>query len=105
MGVGVWLAAVNVQYRDVRYALPFIVQLWLFATPVAYSAAIVPSEYWLLYHLNPMAGVVEGFRWSLLGTGPAPVAAVLLALAVTAVLLASGLMYFRRAERTFADVI
>jgi homopolymeric O-antigen transport system permease protein len=104
--VGVWLSAVNVRYRDVRYAVPFLVQLWLFASPVAYTAALVPAEWQPMYRLNPMVGVIEGFRWALLGEGaPPPIEAVLVSVLVTAVVLAAGLAYFRRVERTFADVI
>ena len=103
-GVGLWLSALNVQYRDVRYTLPFLTQLWLFATPVAYPASLVPAEWRWLMGLNPMAGVVEGFRWSLLG-GPAPGPLTLVAAAVAALLAVSGLYYFRRMERDFADVL
>ncbi len=106
VGVGLWLSAINVRYRDVRYAIPFIAQLWLFASPVAYSAAIIPSELWFLYHLNPMAGVIEGFRWALSASAvAAPVAEVALATVVSLFVLASGLVYFRHTERTFADVV
>jgi lipopolysaccharide transport system permease protein len=106
LAVGIGLAAVNVRYRDVRYAMPFLVQLWLFASPVAYSADLVPAEWRTLYQLNPMAGVVEGFRWALLGQGaPPPVGAILISTCVTAIILLLGLAYFRRTERTFADVI
>lgn len=106
VGVGIWLSAINVRYRDVRYAIPFIAQLWLFASPVAYSAAIIPEELWFFYHLNPMAGIIEGFRWALIGqNADAPVAAVSLAAIVSGVVLTSGLAYFRRVERTFADVV
>lgn len=106
LAVGIWLSAVNVRYRDVRYAVPFLVQLWLFASPVAYSAELVPAEWRTAYQLNPMAGVIEGFRWALLGQGtPPPVGAVVISAVVTAVVLVLGLAYFRRVERTFADVI
>lgn len=106
VGVGLWLSAVNVRYRDVRYAIPFIAQVWLFASPVAYSAAIIPSELWFVYHLNPMAGVIEGFRWALsASSSSAPVAEVGMATVVSLVVLVSGLAYFRRTERTFADVV
>ncbi len=105
LAVGVWLSAINVRYRDVRYAVPFIVQLWLFASPVAYSASIVPSKWQLVFQLNPMTGVVEGFRWALLGGSAPPVGAMLVSTAVTALVLVTGLAYFRRTERTFADVI
>ena len=106
LAVGIWLSAVNVRYRDVHYAVPFIVQVWLFASPVAYSAEIVPEKWLWLYQLNPMAGVIEGFRWALLGQGaPPPVGAVVISTVVTTVVLVLGLAYFRRVERTFADVI
>jgi lipopolysaccharide transport system permease protein len=105
LGVSVWLSALDVQYRDVRYAVPFLVQVWLFATPVIYSSADVPDRWRLLLVLNPMTGVIEAFRWSLLGTGDPPVVAVLGSIVIVAVLLTTGLLYFRRMERTFADVI
>jgi lipopolysaccharide transport system permease protein len=106
LAVGIWLSAANVRYRDVRQLVPFLVQLWLFASPVAYSAEIVPPKWLWLYQLNPMAGVIEGFRWALLGQGgPPPVGAILVSTGVTAVVLVLGLAYFRRTERTFADVI
>ncbi len=106
LAAGLWLSALNVRYRDIKHAVPFIVQLWFFATPVVYSSAIVPDELWLIYHLNPMAGIVEGFRWVLFAPDEAaPLAAVALAVIVTAVVLLSGHAYFRRTERTFADVI
>jgi lipopolysaccharide transport system permease protein len=105
LGVGIWLSAINVRYRDVRHAIPFLVQVGLFASPVAYSADLVPAEWQTIYHLNPMAGVIEGFRWALLARTPAPVDAIAISVIVTAFLLISGLAYFRRVERTFADVI
>lgn len=104
LGVGLWLSALNVKYRDVRYVIPFLIQLWLFATPVAYSSSIVPEAWRPFYNLNPMAGVVEGFRWALLGTGHLdPMFGVSVVVALG--LLLSGLVYFRRTERTFADVV
>jgi lipopolysaccharide transport system permease protein len=106
LAVGIWLSAVNVRYRDVRYAVPFVVQLWLFASPIAYSSEIVPQQWQALFLLNPMAGVVEGFRWALLGFGtPPPVVPILASTLVTLVVLVLGVAYFRRVERTFADVI
>lgn len=105
LGVGLWLAALNVRYRDVRYTLPFVAQLWLFVTPVAYPASLVPDGWRAIYALNPMVGVVEGFRWALLGSTRSPGLTVLVSAAVVAVVLVSGLFYFRRVERTFADVI
>jgi len=105
LAVGVWSAALNVQYRDVRHALPFLVQVWLFATPVVYPASLAPADVRPLLGLNPMAGVVEGFRWSILGTGEGLGPLLSLSIAVTLVVLATGLLYFRRVERRFADVI
>ena len=103
-GVGVWLAALNVRYRDVRYVVPFVVQLWMFATPVAYPASLVPERWRAVYGLNPMTGVIEGFRWALAG-GPAPGVITLASVAVVVVLIAGGAIYFRNLEGTFADVI
>jgi lipopolysaccharide transport system permease protein len=105
LAVGIWLAAMNVRYRDVRHAVPFVVQIWLFASPVVYSAQLVPEQWRWLYYLNPMAGVIDGFRWALVSEGAPPAGPVLLAALVTAVLLVGGLAYFRRTERAFADVI
>ncbi len=99
-----WLSALNVKYRDVRYVIPFVVQFWLFATPIAYPASLVPERWRALYGLNPMAGVVEGFRWALLGT-PAPGALVAVSATVVTALLLGGIVYFRRMESTFADII
>lgn len=105
VGVGLWLAALNVMYRDVRYAVPFLLQAWLFATPIAYPSSIISGAWKVIYGLNPMAGVVEGFRWSLLGaeTQPGPIIAVSSGMAV--LLLVGGAFFFRRTERIFADVI
>lgn len=105
LGVGLWLSAMNVQYRDIRYAVPFLVQFWMFASPVTYPSSIVPEQWRALYGLNPMAGVIEGFRWALLGTDntPGPIIAVSATAAV--LLLVSGAFYFRRMEKTFADVV
>lgn len=104
-GVGVWLSALNVRYRDVRYVLPFLVQFWLFATPVAYPASLVPEAWRPVLGINPMAGVVEGFRWALLGTGAPPIALLVVSVAVVLSILLSGVAYFRRVESSFADVI
>jgi len=105
LGVGLWLSAMNVQFRDVRHVVPFLVQFWLFATPIAYPSSLIPEPWRVVYGLNPMAGVVEGFRWTLLNT-PAPPGAMLAVSAVTSlVLLISGAYYFRRLEKTFADVV
>jgi len=105
LGVALWLSAVNVKYRDVNYALPFITQFWLFLTPVAYSASIISEKWQILYSLNPMAGVVNGFRWALLGAGQGPSAALWVSVGISLLLLFSGLVYFRSMERTFADTI
>jgi homopolymeric O-antigen transport system permease protein len=104
LAVGLWLSALNVQYRDVRYTIPFLTQFWLIATPIAYSASLIPDNWRVLYELNPMAGVVEGFRWALLGK---PIEPMLLLISAGAVLglLALGIIYFRRMERGFADVV
>lgn len=105
-GVGLWLAALNVQYRDVNYMTPFLTQFWLFVTPIAYPASMVPKQWQLIYSLNPMAGVVEGFRWALLGTEQgAPGPMLIVSSLVAVVLLVSGLVYFRRMERNFADMV
>lgn len=105
LGAGLWLSALNVQYRDVRYAIPFLTQLWLFATPIAYPSSLIPGPWRTIYGLNPMAGVVEGFRWALLGTGNPPGGLLLVSAAVTLIVFLSGLYYFRRMERTFADTV
>jgi lipopolysaccharide transport system permease protein len=104
LGVGLWLSALNVSYRDVRYIVPFLVQFWMFATPVAYSSKLLDEPWRTVYGLNPMVGVVEGFRWALLGTAP-PGPMLLVSAVVSVVLLVSGAAYFRRVERTFADLI
>jgi lipopolysaccharide transport system permease protein len=105
VAVGTWLAALNVRYRDFRYVVPFLVQLWLFATPVAYGSSLVPEKWRLVLALNPMAGVVEGFRWALVGAEQQPSAMIAVSAGVTLLVLVSGLIYFQRVERTFADVI
>ncbi|MGI9149878.1 MAG: ABC transporter permease [Chloroflexota bacterium] len=105
LSVSVWLSALDVQYRDVRYAVPFFIQVWLFATPVIYAAGDVPERWRPILALNPMTGIIEGFRWALLGTGDPPLAALGGTLAIVLVLLATGSLYFRRMERTFADII
>ena len=103
-GVGLWLAALNVQYRDVNYMTPFLTQFWLFVTPIAYPASMVPGKWQLVYSLNPMAGVVEGFRWALLGTEQgAPGMKLAVSTLVAVALLVSGMVYFRRKERNFAE--
>ncbi|MBI2815522.1 MAG: ABC transporter permease [Acidobacteria bacterium] len=104
-GAGLWLSALNVQYRDVRYTVGFLIQLWFFLTPVVYPSSVVPEKWRALYGLNPMAGVVEGFRWALLGTGEAPVRLVSVSVLAAALIVVSGFYYFRHMEDTFADVI
>ncbi|MFO0852004.1 MAG: ABC transporter permease [Gemmataceae bacterium] len=104
LGIALWLSALNVQFRDVRYTLPFLTQLWLFATPIAYPASIVPEKWRAVYGLNPMVGVVEGFRWSLLGMGDPPGPMLAVSAIVAAALLASGAFYFRRMEKAFSDL-
>ena len=105
LAVGLWLSALNVQYRDVRYTLQFLIQFWLFATPVAYPSSLVPQRWRILYGLNPMTGVVEGFRWALLGKGEAPGALLAVSVLTVAAALIGGLFYFRRMERAFADTV
>lgn len=105
LAVGLWLSALNVKYRDVRYTINFLIQFWLFATPVAYPSSIVPERWRALYGLNPMAGVVEGFRWALLGTEQPPGAMLAVSISVVIALLIGGLFYFRRMEQEFADVV
>jgi lipopolysaccharide transport system permease protein len=105
LGVALWLSAINVQYRDVNYVLPFLTQFWLFLTPVAYSAKIISDKWQLVYSLNPMAGVVNGFRWALLGTSTGPNLSMAISIGISLIFLVSGLFYFRAMERTFADTI
>jgi len=105
LAVGLWLSALNVKYRDVRYTINFLIQFWLFATPVAYSSSIVPEKWRALYGLNPMAGVVEGFRWALLGKANPDGSLLAVSVAVVVLLTIGGLYYFRRMEAQFADVI
>ena len=105
LGVGLWLSALNALYRDVRYVLPFLVQFWLFASPVAYPASLVPQKWRWLYGLNPMAGVIEGVRWSLTGHTSPPGRLIFVSTAAVLALLASGLIYFQKVETTVADVV
>ncbi len=105
IGVGLIFSALNVQFRDVRFIVPFFVQLWMFLTPVVYPTSLLAKRWQLLYSLNPMVGVVDGFRWALLGVGSAPGPKILVSLCVTTIILIVGLFYFRRMERTFADVV
>jgi lipopolysaccharide transport system permease protein len=102
---GLWLSAFNVRFRDVRYVIPFLIQTWLLATPIAYPSSILPAQWRPVYALNPMVGVVEGFRWALLGADTAPGSMILVSSSVAVILLVSGVFVFRRMERTFADVV
>jgi lipopolysaccharide transport system permease protein len=105
LAIGLWLSALNVQYRDIRYTIPFLTQFWMFASPVAYPVSIVPEQYRVLYGLNPMAGVIEGTRWALLGADAPNWGLMIVSFLVVLVLLVGGLLYFRRMEKTFADVV
>jgi len=105
LGVGFWLSALDAQYRDVRYTLPFLTQIWLFGTPVVYPSSLVPEPWRLLYGLNPMAGVVEGFRWALLGKGMPPNAMLAVSVIASLMIFVGGLYYFSRMENTLADVV
>jgi lipopolysaccharide transport system permease protein len=105
LGVGLWLSALNVRYRDVRYTITFLVQFWLFASPVAYPSSLVPGRWRVLYGLNPMAGVVEGFRWALLGKSQGPGALLAVSIVIVLLIFISGLYYFRWMEAEFADVV
>lgn len=104
LGFGLWLAALNVKYRDINYLVPFMVQIWLYVTPVAFGSSLIPERYRWLLGLNPMTGVVEGFRWALLGQEP-PGQLFALSVIITLTVLMTGLIFFRRTERTFADIV
>jgi lipopolysaccharide transport system permease protein len=105
LGMGLWLSAMNVQFRDVRYTLPFLTQFWLFATPIAYPSSLLSEPWRTVYGLNPMVGVVEGFRWALLGTETSPGPMMMVSALASLVLLVGGALYFRRMEKTFADTV
>jgi lipopolysaccharide transport system permease protein len=105
LGVGFWLSALNVEYRDVAYTIPFLNQFWFFLTPVVYSSTVVPEKWRTLYGLNPLAGVIEGFRWAVLGTGERPSPMVGVSTLIAAFLFITGIIWFRRRERTFVDSI
>jgi lipopolysaccharide transport system permease protein len=105
MGVGLWLSALNVEFRDVRFVVPFLTQIWMFATPIAYSSSLLSQPWRTIYGLNPMVGVVDGFRWALLGTGAAPGPIIVASSLAALLMLASGAYYFRRMEKTFADIV
>ena len=105
LGAGLWFAALSVRYRDVRFVVPVLVQFWLFATPIAYPSSLLPERWRALYALNPMAGVVEGFRWALLGANTRPGSMVIVSTIAAVLILVSGAYYFRSVERTFADIV
>ena len=105
LGAGLWLSTLNVEYRDVRYMLPFIIQFWLFATPIAYPSTLLSEPWRTLYAINPMVGVVEGFRWALLSTNTGPGPMIIVSSLMALLVLVSGAFYFRRMEKTFADVV
>jgi lipopolysaccharide transport system permease protein len=105
LGIGLWLSAMNVQFRDIRYVVPFLVQFGLFITPVLYPSSLIPSSWLPLYSLNPMVGVVEGFRWALLGVGPDPGTSLMISSVAALVVLSTGWLYFRHMEDTFADLV
>jgi lipopolysaccharide transport system permease protein len=105
LGVGLWLSALNVQFRDVRYAVPFLTQIWMFGTPIAYPSSLVPERWRPLFGLNPLTGVVEGVRWSLLGTNTAPGPIIAVSSVAAVVMLVTGALWFRRMEKTFADLV
>jgi lipopolysaccharide transport system permease protein len=105
LGVSLWLAALNVQFRDVHYMIPFLTQAWLFVTPIAYPSSLLSESWRAVYGLNPMAGVVEGFRWALLGTNTAPGTMIIVSTLVALILFFTGALYFRRMEQSFADVL
>jgi lipopolysaccharide transport system permease protein len=105
LGVGMWFSALNVQFRDVRYVVPFLTQVWLFATPIAYPSSLLTEPWRTVYGLNPMVGVVEGFRWALLSTSTAPGPIVIVSSLAALAILVGGAFYFRRMEKTFADVV
>jgi lipopolysaccharide transport system permease protein len=104
LAVGLWLSVLNVKYRDVRYAVPFLTQLWMFVSPVAYPSSMIPEKWQWLYGMNPMAGVIEGFRWALLGSSP-PISTIFVSILLTAILFVGGLYYFRSTEKFFADLV
>jgi lipopolysaccharide transport system permease protein len=105
LGVGLWLSALNVQYRDVRYVVPFITQFWMLATPIAYPSTLLSEPWRTIYGINPMVGVIEGFRWALLGSQTKPGLMVLVSTAVSLLLLIGGAFYFKRMEKKFADIV
>jgi lipopolysaccharide transport system permease protein len=105
LGAGLWFSALNVQYRDVRYTVPFLIQFWMFATPIAYPSSLLSEPWRTIYGINPMVGVVEGFRWALLGAHDGPTLMIVVSSLATLAVLVAGAFYFRRMEKTFADVV
>jgi lipopolysaccharide transport system permease protein len=105
LGAGFWLSALNVEYRDVAYTIPFLNQFWFFITPIVYSATVVPERWRVVYGLNPMTGITEGFRWALFGVGEGPNAGLAVSSAIAVLLFAGGAVWFRRRERTFVDAL
>jgi len=105
LAVGLWLSPLNARYRDIRYTIPFLVQLWMYASPVVYSVSIVPEKWRLIFSLNPLAGVIEGFRWALLGKGNPAIGAIMISACVVLLVLLGGIFFFKRMERYFADVL
>jgi lipopolysaccharide transport system permease protein len=105
MSVSLWLAVINVRYRDVGQAMPFLIQIWMFASPVAYPVSVVPEKWRLIYDLNPMAGAIEGFRWALFNNGNPPFEVMIVSTVIVLALLAGGVVFFKRMEDTFADTI
>jgi lipopolysaccharide transport system permease protein len=105
LAVGLWFSPLNAKYRDVGHTIPFLIQFWMYASPVAYAVSLVPEEWRLIYSLNPMVGVIEGFRWALLGTEGADFGVMAISAVVVVALLLGGLVFFKRMERTFADIV
>ncbi len=105
LGVGLWLSALNVEFRDVRYVVPFLTQFWMFCTPIAYPSSLLPEKWRVVYAVNPMVGVVDGFRWALLGADTAPGSTLVVSSIVAVALLIGGAFYFRRMEKSFADIV
>jgi lipopolysaccharide transport system permease protein len=105
LAAGIWLSALNVRFRDIQHLVPFLVQLWMFATPIVYPSSLLPPRWRTLYALNPMVGVVDGFRWALLGSGTAPSATMAASALGAVIILATGAFFFRRVEKSFADIV
>lgn len=105
LGVGLWMSALNVKYRDVRYIVPFVIQVWMFSTPIVYPSSLLPASWRTIYGLNPMVGVVEGFRWALLGTNTVPGFMIGVSAAAALLILVGGAFYFRHMEKSFADIV